>query len=133
MKDVKMKLVKVAVLVFLLAGLADCERESFEWSNLTWSFEVDQSHIIDGQDVRTYYGAVFPWVENGGQEYDFRESIGEVDSLSGMFHLMKSSRYEDYYFATYDKDVGNSRPGFKSNMNLTEFIDFLESVKIEPA
>lgn len=130
-------MLKFALLALFLVGVASSERESFPWENLTWSFEIDQPHIVDGDTIRTYYGSIHVFVQSSAENGFISRSIGNVESLSGRFYLEKYPCNE--YWATCEKTYANEwiaggecLPGFSSDMNLTDFIDFLRSVKIEP-
>jgi len=122
-----MKHICIAVAILFILLVPSAATESFYWAGYDWSFTMERPHIIDNSTatIRSYYGTIAPF-KYESQDVDLRGAIGSVDSRNGTFLILK----DDHYYVAFQ--VSGNR-GIISDMNLSDTVDFIQSLNITAA
>lgn len=125
---------KLAIVIIAMLLIPTVLSESTEWMDYKWSFDMQKPHIMDGNSViRTYYGQIDFYLIGKAGEMSLSDSIGSVETKNGTFYIFRlgCGTYDAYpLFTRYSDEPVN--PAAVSTMNLTDTIDFLKTLKVEP-
>ena len=122
----------VIVLAVLMIGIASAE--TIKFGNYTAEFDMKQPHIIEGTTIKTYDGKVSFY--NGTFELlgvvigDYKKNIISYDQTTDLCHIFPIELSSEGAHLTSGKLlVGGVQ--ILSSMNLTNTIEFLDTLKIK--
>jgi hypothetical protein len=123
-----MKLVFIALALLLLIAISSAE--SIYLGDYNFTFNMSQSHVVDNNTIRTYYGDATLEVIRGWGVYLPKETIhiGDVASQNKTFDMLLLG---NKYIGLAGYHDTNSTITLESTMNLTDTVEFLKNLKIE--
>lgn len=117
-------MLKLLVALWLIVAIGSAE--TITAGNYSFTFDMNRPHVIEGNAVKSYDGEIiFNVVDDPGPSSAIL--IGTVNSLIGPLFV---GIIDNHYISA--KRFGNDVVDVESNMNLTDTIDFLKNLKVEP-
>ena len=121
-------------MILLVALIATASAETIQFGNYTATFEMNQSHIIDHNAIKTYDGKIF--FNNGTFELlgivigDYKGNVISYDQNTDFFYIFPAKFTGTLLSESKVYVLGVQ---ILSSMNLTNTIDFLKTLKIDKA
>jgi hypothetical protein len=114
---------RVLFVLVILALLSVASAETIQFGNYTATFDMKQTHVIDSNSIRTFYGWVHFYEQPKSMPNITFQSIGMASFNNHTTKVFLES--SDIYLIADDGIL------LESAMNLTSTLDFLKTLKIE--
>jgi hypothetical protein len=134
-----MKVLWIAFIMLMLIGIASVSAETFQFKNYTISFNMSQPHVVEGSIIKTYDGQVIFFNQTVRFDNGFDGYVGKYKDYTLIYYtdpieyLLLSKAFA--YIVLKDPSGYMDVAGLQiiSTMNLTNTIEFIDTLKIEKA